>query len=436
MKVSYKPQTTVLLVIIFFFQQVVHAQIKDDNLIFKNGESLVWIGNSITHQCRYSQYIEDYIFTRFPDLRLHLHTAGVSGDKAGNVLIRFDRDIARHEPNYATILLGMNDGSYRTFDKAVFETYQKDMLSLLNKLDSIGTKPIIMSPTMFDAKQKRSTGSYSDESYLNEYNGLLAYYSAWLREVAREKEYRFIDLRASLEKITSEKRKFEKDFTLIPDGIHPSPVGLAVMATDIIKDFFGDSPLSEILITMEGRKKGTSNAKGGQINNLAFTGKEIEFEFLPESLPWVIPDDASNGLILANASLLNSEPLTITGLSRGNYKLFVDSIEIGSFTDLEFAKGIELNKYTMLPHYQHSKSIADLNRQRNVEIYKSRELWFQKKMLQEKAKIIEGDEEDNQKALIDLDTKAGICLGNAERILQKIYQSNSPKKRIYKIVKQ
>ena len=49
-------------------------------LDFKNGDNIVFFGDSITHQRLYTQYVEDYFYTRFPNMRLRLHNAGVSED--------------------------------------------------------------------------------------------------------------------------------------------------------------------------------------------------------------------------------------------------------------------------------------------------------------------------------------------------------------------
>ena len=110
----------------------IHAKID-----LKDGDTLVFLGDSITHQCLYTQYVEDYFYTRFPKMRIRFHNAGVGGDRATNALVRFDDDVAAFKPAYITILLGMNDGSYRDFDKAVFDTYQRDMTLLLDRISTL-----------------------------------------------------------------------------------------------------------------------------------------------------------------------------------------------------------------------------------------------------------------------------------------------------------
>src|SRR2546428_13914101 len=147
-------------------------------LELKDGDTLVFLGDSITHQCLYTQYVEDFFYTRYPKVRIHFHNAGVGGDRAKDALTRFDEDVAPYKPKYVTILLGMNDGSYKDFDKAVFDTYQAGMTTILEKIAGLGATAIPMTPTMFDARAKRMKNSM-DEPRNTYYNGVLPPSGAW-----------------------------------------------------------------------------------------------------------------------------------------------------------------------------------------------------------------------------------------------------------------
>jgi len=61
-----------------------------------------------------------FLHTRYPERRIHFYNAGVSGDKAGDALARFEGDVALQKPKYVSVLLGMNDGIYRHFDREAF----------------------------------------------------------------------------------------------------------------------------------------------------------------------------------------------------------------------------------------------------------------------------------------------------------------------------
>ena len=63
-------------------------------LDLQTGDSIVFLGDSITHQVLYTQYVEDYFYTRFPTMRLKFHNAGVGGARCWDALQRFDKDNA------------------------------------------------------------------------------------------------------------------------------------------------------------------------------------------------------------------------------------------------------------------------------------------------------------------------------------------------------
>ena len=155
----------------------------------RGGRHYRLLGDSITHQCLYTQYVEDYFYTRFPKIRLKLHNAGVAGSRAWDALLRFDQDVAAYHPKDVTVLLGMNDGRYAEYLDDVFTGYSTEMNRLLDKIKGCGATAIPMTPTMFDARAKRMQppGGFMGPKAVTFYNSTLAYYGAWLRDTACER---------------------------------------------------------------------------------------------------------------------------------------------------------------------------------------------------------------------------------------------------------
>ena len=193
-------------------------------------ERIVFLGDSITHQCLYTQYVEDYFYTRYPSMKLHFYNAGVSGDIAADALRRFDGDVAAQKPTWVTILLGMNDGSYQQWNADIFARYERDMTTLMDKLQGLGATIIPMKPTMYDirAYHDRKPGEWkhpSDPAGAAAYNAVMAYYGAWLQQAAMDRGRGVIDLYAPLNEYTVAGRKSDPHFTIISDAIPPGPAG-------------------------------------------------------------------------------------------------------------------------------------------------------------------------------------------------------------------
>ena len=49
-----------------------------EKLDLTDGDTLVFLGDSITHQCLYTQYVEDFFYTRYPKARA-FDDGGVTG---------------------------------------------------------------------------------------------------------------------------------------------------------------------------------------------------------------------------------------------------------------------------------------------------------------------------------------------------------------------
>lgn len=410
----------------------------------KAGDTVVFLGDSITHQCLYTQYVEDYFYTRFPNQRLRFHNAGVGGDRASNALLRFDEDVASFKPKYVTILLGMNDGSYRDFDKGVFDTYQKDMTTLLDKLAETGATAIPMTPTMHDARAARLRGK-SGEPRDTYYNGVLALYGAWLAEQAQVRGLGFVDMYSPLNHLSLQERKKDANFTLIKDAVHPDAPGQVVMAVAVINDICPKTQVSNITIAEKDGKL-AATAGNGKLADFSATDARIAFTFTGNALPWVLPPEAALGYKLTAAGHRNSgEVFAARGLKPGKYELKIDGQSVGIWTDAVLGFKIELQENDKTPQYQQALKVALLNKEKNDTATRPlRNLWGSLKgkrsqlaqLATKKDPTLETKKAEFEKWLAN-DFKTGVAKLNAavDEFDARIYQAAKPQPRKYELVR-
>lgn len=404
-------------------------------LELQTGDSIVFLGDSITHQRLYTQYLEDYFYTRYPKLRLKLHNAGVGGARVWDALQRFDEDVASYKPKYVTILLGMNDGSYRPYDEMTFETYRKDMTELVYRIRAIGATPIMMTPTMYDARAARINPKQSKNAPDNIalYNATLAYFGAWLRETAVEQGCGFVDMWYPLNEVTGEQRKLDPNFTLIKDAVHPDAPGQVFMATAIVDDVGLSRRVSSIKLNPQAPPKRRAIATGGKVTDLKFNDEGCEFTFAAEALPWVLPVDAQLGVQLSKMGhRLGQEALEVHGLRDGLYALMIDGQDVGTFTADALARHIELQGNTKTPQYQQALRVAELNAERQGPIGALRSEWSKfQGYARAKRQVVEHPEDEAAKAQL---AKAESSIqGRAERIASANVHAQEVEDRIFAI---
>lgn len=372
------------------------------------GEQILFLGDSITHQCLYTQYLEDFFYTRYPEKKLRFHNAGVSGDRAADALIRFEKDVEPFKPAVVTVLLGMNDGAYEDFNEATFSTYAADMEKILEKIVAVGARPIVMSPTMFDHHQlaiqmKNPEFRFRERTFAPRYNALLSYYGAWLRERSGEGALAFVDQWGPMNQRVYWRRRFDPDFTLVPDAIHPAPAGQFLMAFELVhqvRPIHRDVSAIQIAATPKGFV-GAKNADPVEELSASQGRDRLAFTHTARSLPWVVPDvpygvenikwDAEPAAplgvkMIQPAKRHGLEKLRVAGLASGNYELRIDGQVVGNFTQVALANQIELQDLSSTPQYRQALDVALLNRERNdVAVRPLRDAWGSIKGLRKKS---------------------------------------------------
>lgn len=406
----------------------------------KDGDSFVFLGDSITHQCLYTQYVEDYFYTRFPERRIRFHNAGVGGDTAQNALDRFEEDVAAYKPKYVTILLGMNDGGYKGFDQTTFDRYQTGMTSVLDRIRDLGATAVPMTPTMHDSRAARM-GARPAEPRDTYYNGVLALYGAWLREMAHQRGLGFVDMYGPLNQITTEQRRTTPEWTMIKDAVHPGPAGQFVMAAALISDTFLKAPVGSLTVSQKDGKW-IATAANGKVTDQSELEKGIVTVKL-NALPWVVPTDAAEGYKLTHAGhRMSNEKLTFRNLKPGTYEVRIDGAPIGKWNDAQLGSGIEIQENSATPQYQQALKVAELNARRNKEAYaKIRGEYAQLKGQRNKLnKALNTPEEGAAKTEFQtyhaaMKERVKELLKLASNLEDEIYKANQPVPHRYEVAK-
>lgn len=206
------------------------AALTGSELKIKNGESLAFLGDSITQQGWTNPYGYLHLVgtaLKSKGVEIKIIPAGISGHKSTDMNARMERDVVKKNPVWMTLSCGVNDVWHGAHGVSL-DRYKKEITSILDKADKAGIKVIILTATMIK------------EDAQNELNKKLIPYNEFLRQIARERKYLLADLNADMQKIVAESKaknpKYRGNF-LTSDGVHMAGAGNEMMARGILKQF-------------------------------------------------------------------------------------------------------------------------------------------------------------------------------------------------------
>jgi lysophospholipase L1-like esterase len=311
----------------------------------KDGDKLLFYGDSITDARIYPAFVEAYVLTRFPDLRVQFVNSAVSGDRvtgggAGAIDVRLRRDVLPYRPTVITILLGMNDGGYSPFDPELFQTYSKGYESIIGTLRKAlpGVRLTLLQPSPYDDVTR-------PPKFEGGYNRVLIRYGEYLRELAKREKLNIADLNtnavAALRIANSKDPALAQTF--IPDRVHPAAPVYLLMTEALLKSW--NAPAIVTAVDLDARAVSVTRSENTEIRELRGAGS-LSWTQIDRCLPMPIDlSDPAVKLAVQSSdvmSALNDESLRVRNLKAGKYRLKIDGDTVGTFTAAEIEKGINL----------------------------------------------------------------------------------------------
>ena len=121
-------------------------------LILKPGSQIVAIGDSITQAGGYLKDVDAVLATKYPELKLPpIQNVGIGGQKAEDLVKRFQKDVVDKKPAVVTISVGINDVWHRAgqpHDPHVLADYWINVEKMVEMAQQAGIKVILLSPTV------------------------------------------------------------------------------------------------------------------------------------------------------------------------------------------------------------------------------------------------------------------------------------------------
>ncbi len=233
--------------------------------ILKSGQRVVFIGDSNTYAAHYVDYIEASLLTQAPDLKAEILNVGLPSETTSGlsepdhpfprptVHERLDRVLKIMKPDVVIACYGMNDGMYYPQSPERFAAYKKGITDLIAKVHKTGAKLFLVTPPPFDPLPQRKKGKLLPKdapkfawfSIYEDYDSVLADYSAWLMTLKDDRVERIFDARQPMLDFIAKQRKKNPDYVMSGDGVHFNEEGHRIIADALLKAW-GYDPKAQV----------------------------------------------------------------------------------------------------------------------------------------------------------------------------------------------
>jgi lysophospholipase L1-like esterase len=299
---------------------------------FKDGDTVVVMGDSITEQHLYSNYLEAWTLTRLPTWKITFHNVGIGGDTSGGGNGRFARDVLEYKPTALTVDFGMNDGGYGAFDQGKFDAYMAGLAGIAKQARQARLRVAWITPSPVEKDE--------DGPAIEGYNRTLEKFSEGVKTAAVKTGGLFVDqLHPCL--AVQDKARAAKPSNRVGggDSVHFGPPGQAVMASAILKGMGFPTLVAAVEIDASGKVGKSENCK---ITSAAAADGGVKFTQLDKAMPFF---PAESTAILAWSPILeemNQYTLKVTGLAGGNYDVALGGKTVMQYTNVQLAAGVNL----------------------------------------------------------------------------------------------
>jgi len=301
----------------------------------RDGDTLAFLGDSITAARGYTKIVEHYTLMRFPERHVRFINAGQGGDTAHGSLGRLDRDVFARGATVLTVAFGINDIGWGTkADDAHRQMYLDGIREIVTRSQQRGIRVFICSPAI--------TAESPDTAEL----GYLQKMTDDGLALARSLGAGTIDLTRGMREIQRRVvranlgEKDPKNLTRlhVDDGVHLNDLGQLAMGYAMLRGL--GAPAEVSTATVDAAALRTVSSDNCRISAVERLPDGVRFLRLDRGLPLNLGIfSALNHRWIPIPDTLNGYRITVTGLEPGEYELRVEGRLVGKYSAERLARG-------------------------------------------------------------------------------------------------
>ncbi len=301
----------------------------------RDGDTLTFLGDSITAARGYTKIVEHYTLMRFPERHVRFINAGQGGDTAYGSLQRLERDVLSKGTTVLTVAFGINDIGWGTkADDEHRQKYLDGIREIVTRSQKRGIRVFICSPAI-----TAESPDTAEIGYLQKMtdDGLA---------LARSLGADTIDLTRGMREIQrrvvaankSEKDPQKHTHLHVSDGVHLNDLGQLAMGYAMLRGLGAPADVSSACVdAATGRTVAAGNCSVSGIQRLS---DGVQFIRHDRGLPLNLGIfSALNHRWIPIPDTLNGYRLQVTGLEAGDYELRVEGRLVGKYSADRLARG-------------------------------------------------------------------------------------------------
>lgn len=246
----------------------------------RDGDTLVFLGDSITAARGYTKIVEHYTLMRFPERRVRFFNAGQGGDTAWGCLQRLDRDVFSKGATVVAVAFGVNDiGWGMKADAEHKQRYLDGIRAIVERCQARKVRPFICSAAI--------TAEAPDQAE----NGFLQKMTDEGLALARSLGAGTIDLQRGMRQVqrriveANTREPNEKKHTRLhaDDHVHLNDLGQLAMAYAMLKGLGAPEEVSSVVL--DGEKAVLLEAQGCAVSGIRKSAEGLKFTRFDRGLP-------------------------------------------------------------------------------------------------------------------------------------------------------
>lgn len=308
----------------------------------KQGDRVVFLGNSLFENELRFGYLEFVLTSRWPDRDISFRNLGWSGDTVfGEARSYYTSPPSPYElmiqqlrdakPTVVFIAYGANEAEG---GEEGITSFNAGLLQLLTIIDELGAESIILSPLPFLSPVPSEQASKRNKD--------LQLYSSAIAKMAEDRDKIYLDIMKPILDLA-------ENIPLSEDGVHLNETGYYYLALLLEKEL-GMSPREWAVQIDIGDQQVESNPAA----ELLSSGLPIQFKVNEELLPLPLP--------ILPITQETKRILKVLGLKKGYYTLSINGSQVVSSSAKGWSEGMAINQGA--PYLQ-SRQLLDLILQKN-----------------------------------------------------------------------